>query len=291
MHITILTVGSRGDVQPIVALAAGIQRAGHTVRLATHINFETLVRQGGLEFARLERNAQAIVNSPEGQARLETTRNPIAFFRGFRALLGPMLHVGMEDALRACQGTDLIILGGPAFYIAQSVAEKLQLPFIQAYLQPLHPTTEFPSALFPMPFQGGRVLNYLSHSLGGQSFWQLMRPVVNEARRTFLDLPPLSLFGPFPEMIRRELPVLYGYSPSVLPKPRKWGDHLHVTGYWFLDDAQWAPPATLTNFLAAGPAPVYIGFGSMVVRDPRRMTDIVLRALKQSGQRGIMQRG
>lgn len=291
MEITILTLGSRGDVQPFVALGLGLQDAGFQVRVATHSSFENFVRRYGLDFAAVEGNPQSIVQGEEGRAWMETERNPFAFASGFRSLMGPVLHKAMRDGYLACQGSQALIFGGPAYYIGYSIAEKLGIPCMQAYVQPVHPTAAFPSALFPLPFKGGRSLNKLSHYLGGAVFWQLLRPVVNEARQEYLDLPPLSAIGPFPEMERRRIPTLYGFSPTVLPKPSDWAAWQHATGYWFLQDPEWTPPDDLLDFLAAGPAPVYVGFGSMSDRDPESMTGMVLQALKQAGQRGVLSTG
>jgi sterol 3beta-glucosyltransferase len=292
MHLTILTVGSRGDVQPMIALGVGLRRAGYDVRLATHAIFEPMVRLYGLDFAPLEGNPQAIMQDDEGQSWLESGRNPFRFISGFRRVMEGVIHQGVEDAWNACQDTDAIIITGPAFFVGYSIAEKLKLPFIQAYLQPIHPMTAYPSPIFPSPVkQGGPVYNFLSYLVGGQLFWQMARPAVNRARRQILQMPPLSRLGPFLQIHRAHLPVLYGYSPTVLPKPRNWGDWVHVTGYWFLDHPDWQPPAGLANFLSAGTPPIYIGFGSMAGRDAETMTAIVLEALKQNGKRGLLLTG
>jgi len=121
--------------------------------------------------------------------------------------------------------------------------------------------------------------------------WQMMRPIINEARRDVLNLQPYRVIGPWPEMLRTRMPVVYGYSEQVLPKPRDWPDFIHVTGYWFLHEHGWTPPRDLLDFLADGSPPVYIGFGSMVDRDPERITEIALNALRYSGQRAIFLRG
>lgn len=287
-RITIGTSGSRGDVQPFVAVGLGLAARGHAVRIATYASFESFVRSAGLDFAPVEGDPQAILAQQQGQAWVETGRRGSGFARGFRDLVGPALRQGTDDALAACADADLILFAGPTFYTFYSVAERLGLPFVQAYLQPIHPTRAFPSAIFPSRLGGHAATNYLSHVLGGQAFWQLMRPTVNDLRQTRLDLPALSLLGPFPQMMRHKLPVIYGYSPTILPKPSDWSDALHVTGFWFRPEEDWTPPPELAAFLAAGPPPVYAGFGSMVSRDAERLTAVVVEALRQSGQRGII---
>ncbi|OWY59323.1 UDP-glucose--sterol glucosyltransferase, partial [cyanobacterium TDX16] len=88
------------------------------------------------------------------------------------------------------------------------------------------------------------------------------------------------------------VPVLYSYSPSVVPPPADYPASVAVTGYWFLDDAQdWQPPADLLAFLDAGAPPVYVGFGSMAGTDAAAKTRLVIAALQQSGQRGVLASG
>lgn len=291
MHLTMLAVGSRGDVQPFVALGVGLQQAGHTVRLATHQPFESFVRGAGLDFAPVEGNPQAIVQSEEGRKWLQTERNPLNFARGFRALMGPLMQQALQDSLRAAEGTDAIIVTGSSYYFGDSVATKLNVPFVQAYVQPVHPTHDYPSALFPMASGGHRLINYATYLIGGQIFWQLLRPTVNEARRDLLGLPPHSRLGAFIDHMKQRLPVVYGFSEAVLPRPKNWQDFISVTGYWFYDEQGWTPPADLLDFLLDGAPPVYIGFGSMTDDDPARMTDIALTALKRAKQRGILLTG
>jgi UDP:flavonoid glycosyltransferase YjiC (YdhE family) len=105
-------------------------------------------------------------------------------------------------------------------------------------------------------------------------------------------LAAAPFWGPFNADCLQGCPILYGYSPSVIPKPSDWDDHTHVTGYWFLDpDDDWTPPAALAEFLQAGPPPVYVGFGSMSSRKPEQTADLILRAIAQAKQRAIMLSG
>lgn len=291
MRLVIVAVGSRGDVQPFVALGRGLAAAGYDVVVATHDNFRAFVEGHGLGFGSIGGDAQAIVRDGRGLEWIETGHNPLAFARGFRSLIGPHIQRGIVDAWRACEGADGIVCGGPGFYVGHSVAEKLRLPFIQTYLQPIHPTTAFQSPLFPTRVHLGGAFNLFSHVAAGLTFWHLLRPLLDEVRVRDLGLPRYSLSGPFVRLLRERAPVLYGYSPSVVPKPRNWGDFIRVTGYWFLDAPDWTMPADLSAFLAAGPPPVYIGFGSMGERDPAATTRLVLDAVARAGTRAILLSG
>jgi sterol 3beta-glucosyltransferase len=88
------------------------------------------------------------------------------------------------------------------------------------------------------------------------------------------------------------MPILYGFSPSVIPAPADWTGNTHVTGYWFVDEVKnWQPPSALIDFLQSGPAPVYIGFGSMSNRNPEQTADLVIQALERINQRAILLSG
>ena len=168
------------------------------------------------------------------------------------------------------------------------MATRLNLPFIQAYTHPFHPTTAFPNTLFPIPYRKSRILNLLPYLLFNLMERLAIRPHINSALRQ-VGIHPSSLS--FSKIMRSQLPVLYCYSPSVLPKAKSGGEWIDVVGYWVLEQEEWTPPPALIDFLAAGPAPVYVGFGSMVNRDPKGTTEIVLAALKKTGQRGLLLTG
>ena len=132
--------------------------------------------------------------------------------------------------------------------------------------------------------------NPISHRLTQQMIWQTTRAADKAAREQVLGMRPTGLFGPYRELAKSL--TLYGYSPSVVPKPADWDATQHVTGYWSLEPhAQWSPPEDLMRFLETGPAPVYIGFGSMGSRDPKASARLVLEALERSGQRGVLYSG
>jgi sterol 3beta-glucosyltransferase len=172
------------------------------------------------------------------------------------------------------------------------VAEKLRIPAIMSLPLPFYtPTSEFPVPFFA-DIRLGAWFNRFSYRLMGLSSG-MYGGTVNDFRRKTLDLPPIARFS---DLLRRgdgrPVPILYPYSPQVLPIPRDFPPHVHVTGYWFLDQAAgWQPALELTQFLAAGPPPVYIGFGSMGARQAEKRTRIVLDALGKSGQRGVLVRG
>lgn len=288
MKIMIIAPGSRGDVQPYIALGKGLKDAGHVVRFVSHQNFEKLVTSYGLDFWSVDSNVQDIVENDEMRERIEKGN--------FLSMMVQMAKEAQREAvifteggLAAGQGMDLVLAGMGGMYIGLAIAEKLDLPFLQAYVVPFTPTRDFSSVLtpkLPTPF------NRLSHGLTRQLMWQGFRSADTLARRKVLDIPLAPFSGPYNSKATRDMPILYGFSPSVIPVPSDWDGNIHVTGYWFVDEADdWTPPPALMNFLQDGPPPVYIGFGSLSNRNPEETADLVIRALKQINQRAILLSG
>ena len=291
MHITILTFGSRGDVQPFVALGVGLKQAGHAVKLVTYGRFADLAQAQGLDFHPVAGDIHAILQSDRGRDMLESGQNPISIALNSFKEMKPLIMDMFRDCWAGCQGSDLLVLGGPGYFAGTSIAEKLGIPQVEAYVQPLTPTKGFPSPMMPaLPWHWGWY-NKMSHYFGGQVFWQAMRPAINQVRRQQLGLKPYPLGGPFWKLYGQN-PVLYGFSPRLIPHQPDWGDFTHVTGYWFLERPDhWEPSRELMAFLEAGPPPVYVGFGSMNNRDPQATTKLVLDALAAANQRGILLSG
>jgi len=221
----------------------------------------------------------------------ESGGNPIRFLKTFSNMIDSLIRQFVGETLRASENADLIILtagGGFGLHAAQ----KLGIPYCQAFIQPFTPTTEFENPIFPeypswIPF-GRSTYNYQSYFLFQRLIWQFVGRTTNNIRKEMgLDL--LSVKGSIRRMICPEMDVLYGYSPSFIPTPRDWGPTFHVTGYWFLDSGQdYSPPAELVDFIESGPPPVFIGFGSMMNREPGKVTMMVVEALKKTRQRGII---
>ncbi len=291
MRIAIIAMGSRGDVQPYLALGKGLKAAGHSVRLITHENFEQLVTSHGVEFCPVKGNVQEVMESPELRELLERG-NFLAINKYTSKLVRDISIDWARDGLIACEGMDLLLAGVGGLYLAISLAEKLRIPFLQAYIFPFTPTTAFPAILLPQSISKlGGTVNRLSHHLFRQIVWQASRQADGLARQQVLNLPPAPFLGSYNSPMLRQYPTLYGLSPSVIPQPADW-HNTSVTGYWFLDEAaDWNPPATLYKFLASGAPPIYIGFGSMGSRNPGETADLVLAALERTGQRGILVSG
>jgi UDP:flavonoid glycosyltransferase YjiC (YdhE family) len=292
MRIVIIATGSRGDVEPYVALGAGLKKAGHYVRLVSHTNFAELILSQSLEFWPVEVDVQGIAQSQAMSDRLGGGN-----FLKVMSLMAKeaerSAHLLAKVGLSACLGMDIILTGLGGMYVGIALAEKLGLPLVQAHYTPFTPTRQFPSFLIPeTPFQLGGSFNRFSYQLARQVMWQGFRRADTLSRRNELELPAASFWGPYNGKFAKQNPVLYGFSPSVIPQPPDWGDDNQITGYWFLEAGDdWAAPQPLVEFLQAGPPPVYVGFGSMSNSKPEVMTRLVLDALAKTNQRGIILSG
>ncbi|MBP0448285.1 glycosyltransferase family 1 protein [Kitasatospora sp. RG8] len=285
MRILIATAGSRGDVAPFTGLGARLRAAGHEVAVATHDTFAGPVRAAGLEFRALPVDPRAELASTAGQRLLRAGAGPLAVLQLLR--LGRSFMPALGDGIAAAteQGADLLLTTSTTSALGQVVAEAAGIPTLGLYLQPLSPTREFAPAV-----TGTRSLGRTGNLLAGHAVQaatdRLFAPAVRRLRRR-LGLPARGV-----ARSRRHHPVLHGFSPVVVPRPADWRPGLDVAGYWWpRPDPGWQPPPELADFLAAGPPPVFVGFGSLVVPDPERVTATVLAAVRTARVRAVIQSG
>ncbi len=291
MRVVIIAMGSRGDVEPYIALGKGLKKAGHYVRVISHQNFDSLVRSHGLEFWAIEGNVQEIAQSAEMSERIEKGHF-LSVLSQMKKAAEAQAKGAIKTGVSACQGMDMVIAGVGSIFIAAPLAEKFNIPLLQAYYIPFTPTGEFPSFLFPkLPQWLGGSVNRFSYHIMRQIMWQGFRST-DKLTRKQLDLPASSFWGPYKRLQSQKLPVLYGYSPSLIPPAPDWDANTYVTGFWFLDEpSDWKPTQDLLDFLEAGSPPIYIGFGSMSSRNPEKTANLVLSALNETKQRAIMLSG
>jgi len=288
MHITILAAGSRGDIQPYLALGVGLQAAGHHVRLAAFRNFAPMVEPYGLEFWPVDADFQAILGGEDGQGLMSSSRNLVQLTRGIARTVGPILTQLGDDFWRACQGADLIFSGlnGVPFF-GFEFAQKLGVPCINGCVVPLLSTRAWPNPMWPLRANLGATYNRFTHAVIARLGWQIFGKPINTWRRATLGLPPISGAASYAQI--DQLPMAIGLSPSVIIKPADWPTWYEMTGYWWLPrPIDWTPPVELVRFLEAGDAPICFSFGSMSDANSDEITHIVLAALKRLNRRGIL---
>jgi sterol 3beta-glucosyltransferase len=288
LRITLLTGGSRGDIDPFLALGLGLRRAGHEVLLACNPEHEDRVRESGIDMFPFRGSLSSILETPDGREAHDPGGSLLRWLPALRRALRraeELFHGFVEDSYEACRDADAIV-ASPLGFGAPHIAEKLGIPYAWGLLQPLSPTRSFP--IFPAPrwLRGPGGVNRLSYGVAARIAWSLLRrPVLRW--RSEAGLPAISL-----RALRRRVrnaPAVYGFSREVLPQPADWPEQHHLTGYWFLDDQSgWSPPADLEEFLAAGSAPIYIGLDSLTAPDCRQLRRQVREALDRTGRRAVV---
>ncbi|KAF2023625.1 UDP-Glycosyltransferase/glycogen phosphorylase [Setomelanomma holmii] len=324
LNIVIQVVGSRGDVQPFVALGKILKETyGHRVRLATHPNFKDFVEENDLEFFS--------IGGDPSQLMAFMVKNP-SLMPGFRSLMDGDVGRRRKDVAEYIQGcwrscykagdgmnssarndgssessadnlreepaarsfvADCIIANPPSFAHIHC-AEKLGIPLHIMFTMPYSPTQAFPHPLANIQSSNAdpQLTNYLSYAMIELLSWQGLSDIINRFREKCLGLDPVSsIWGP--GMLQRlKIPHTYCWSPALIPKPKDWGPHISIAGFYFLNLASnYTPAADLQAFLDAGPPPVYIGFGSIVLDDPNAMTELIFDAVRKTGRRVLLSKG
>ncbi|KAK1415046.1 hypothetical protein QVD17_30815 [Tagetes erecta] len=291
LQIAMLIVGTRGDVQPFVAIGKRLQEYGHRVRLATHLNFKEFVKASGLEFFPLGGDPKVLAGYmvknkgflPSEPSELQIQRSQIKDIV-FSLLPACMDH---DPDTNVPFNVDAIIANPPA-YGHTHVAEALKVPLHIFFTMPWTPTSEFPH---PLSRVRQPVANRLSYQIVDALIWMGMRDIINEFRKKKLKLRPVTYLSGSNNS-PQDLPYGYIWSPHLVPKPKDWGPHIDVVGFCFLDLASsYIPPDSLVEWLEKGEKPIYIGFGSLPVQDPDGMTEIIVKALEVTAQRGIINKG
>ena len=297
MKVFIVTLGSRGDVQPYVALGKGLIAKGHAVMLCAPSSFEEFITEHGLQYGHMDNEILTLIDSDAGRNAMEESTGLFGWIKTYAALakkVKPMQTEMINNAGDAAAqfGPDLVIYH-PKAMAGPHIAEKYGVPRIMSVPLPIFtPTAEFPSMVFPNLNIGGWY-NKMTYTLSVKLAWMQYRSMINPWRKEKLGIE--SAGGSFNEMELangQPTPTIYPYSEHVVPRPTDWPDNTISPGYWFLDRLDdWQPPADLQAFLDAGPAPVYVGFGSMAGKDPARKAQAAIDALQKSGQRGLIATG
>lgn len=289
-----LAAGTRGDVQPFLALAVGLAGAGIPVVMAAAPRFRALVAARGIGFTHLEGNPSDLMAGASGSMAASLSGGALKGIRStarFLRTAQPEFRRMLESAAAACRPASAILAGLSSTW-GLSIAESLGVPCVLTMLQPFGRTHAFPSALLPVRGSLGAGYNALSYRVIEQAMWRPWRRATNDWREHTLGLSSLPAGGPWKALYASGFHCLYGFSPSIVPAPRDWPSAHAVTGYWFLDEPPgWAPRPALERFLSSGEPPLYIGFGSMGIGFGRDAFAVIDGALRLSGLRAVVQTG
>ncbi|KAF3328135.1 sterol 3-beta-glucosyltransferase UGT80A2 isoform X2 [Carex littledalei] len=293
MQIVILIVGTRGDVQPFLAIAKRLKELRHRVRLATHANFEQFVLDAGVEFYPLGGDPKVLAEYmvknkgflPSHPSEVQNQRNQIKDI-----VFSMHSACTKRDPVTGAPFKVDAIIANPPAYGHEHVAEALNVPLHVFFTMPWTPTGEFAHPLSRIKHPPGAAGYKLSYYVVDLMIWLGIRDIINDFRKTDLKLESIG----FNTVSENALNTPHGYiwSPSLVPKPKDWGPKVDVVGFCFLDLASnYTPPEELVKWLEAGEKPIYFGFGSLPVEEPEKLTETIVEALEARGQRGIINKG
>lgn len=281
LRVVFATVGSRGDVQPMLALAQSMVARGHVALIAAPPNFEPWVRSFGFEFAPLGVDTQVFL----AENRDIMTGKPVKMFRAMSRYFNEQFALQARQLKPACAQADAVIYGGLAFAVP-TVADYLNLPALGV----LYTTCILPSSQHPpigIPWHG------LPHWLNDFLWWanallgdSLGLKTLNTVRASF-DLPPV-------EHLRHHLfeqhPLVIAADEVLFPPDPLWQGRYPYANFIFFDDPATLDPE-LDAWLARGEAPVFVGFGSMLGKGTDRIERMIVEAVRATGRRCIVAAG
>jgi len=291
LNIGIFTYGTRGDVQPYIALALGLMDKGHEVTIAAPENFKSFVESYGITFHALYGDAEKYMNAPEGR-RILKSENTIKLMKYFFGVLYQVRVPLRKSYIEGFNKVDFIIANAATIPITSAIAEKQNKPMAFTYfMPPVIPTAEFPVADFD--FLNFPFYNKLTYKLVHLLFWKFLKPEVNEFRAE-LGLPVLKE-NLLTYVGRQKQLDLYCLSPSLIPRPKDWDPQHKITGFLTVpkrksDFADENPPG-LNEWLQQGEKPFYIGFGSNGVGNPEKFVNILTEILNKTNERILFYTG
>lgn len=254
MRILLLGMGSRGDVEPMLALGCRLQDSGYAVSLAAAADFRGLVEGRGLDFEPFSFDVQEGATSDLGRRWLggsssNQQREAYLMRQVVRYIAEPLA----DDLIRMVELADAFVASAMTFEAMEPLARRVGKPLVHTMFQPTWPTAHGPSSTFALRPETDSVLN-LAWSWGAAfAAWDVLRSPGGVMRRR-LRMPRAS-FREYVAAARRT-PTILAASPHVTPPAPNWGRAIRQTGFWFGEtDPSWAPPADLAAFLAPDPTP------------------------------------
>ena len=291
MKIAITTVGTRGDLQPYIALGLGLKSSGHEVLIVSAKNEESFVRNYGLDFYALDVDIQKIMEDGDVQ-QMAKGSNPLKFIishlRGTKSLKALMVKTQAE-IWNACKNTDIIIFhpGMPlGFFLAKEQNKKaiLATPF------PVVACKDYPSILFYALPRLGSYYNLLTHFIFDKVFWLLAKAPIKEFWNKNIKSKTNFSISPLKQQIESGELVLNGYSELLFAHSTEWPNNIKTTGSWIIEtEPNFIPAADLLDFIKNGDTPIYVGFGSMKDLDTFNNTlAVIIESLKITKQRAVV---
>lgn len=279
MRVLLSTIGSRGDVQPLVALALELRAIGQEVRLCVPPDFRDWIEQLGIPVTPIGPELRSTAKANPSATPLTPERR--------RQMVEGTVATQFETIMAAARGCDVIV-GATALQIAApSVAERMGIPYVfAAYCPTVLPSLHHAPPVLTMLGDAPATATTDHRDLWNKDArrWnETWGPLLN-SQRALLGLPPVSDVRRY---VLTDLPWLAA-DPTLAPWPDPTDNAVFQTGAWILPDERPLSPE-LEAFLDAGEPPIYFGFGS--IRAPETLSRVMIESARALGRRAIVSRG
>lgn len=286
--ITILCAGSRGDVQPYLALAIALKKLDKQVRIAITRNYKDLVRSYGIDVYSVDVDFESLNVDKNMIREAQRADNPIKMFFNFQKMKKYGIHM-VNHYYSACEGSEIIVYH-PGVAVGYFAAEQMGIPSVLASPFPLHKTKERPSVILYGKVKSTPIINLFSYSMLQSMLWMASEASLKPFWKTHFGKLPQRFGAPFERHTDARHPAVVSCSNFVFKRPADWNEHIHQHGYWFVEEPDdFHPSPELMAFLNSGEKPVYVGFGSMLGQDEaKNISETIIAGLSGIGRRAII---
>lgn len=287
MKVVFLTLGTRGDVQPYVALGKALIKSGQEAVVCTGKSFQGFVEQHGVSFYPAEIDFMEILKTPEGKAMFHGGGNLLKMKRFLKEVIMPGYQRTMNDFLEASKDADLIIYH-PKALAATDIAEFRKIPCICMPPVPIIvPISEFPSMAISASKNFGPTWNRLTYKISAFGLASFMK-MINQFRREELKLPKRKVTENYLDINGKSIPVVYPISASLFQDVTSWKDKVYLPGFFYLDNEEETLDEKIQNFLSKGTKPIVISFSSMPLKEPNGFLEMIKKVVDKTGERVIL---
>lgn len=286
-----MTLGSRGDVQPYVALSQEFIKNGHSAVICTGESFKGFIEEHGVEFARAESDLMAMLKTAGGKAAMNGgIKNIVKTLKYAKEVVNPAFRISLDDFWESAQGADVIIYH-PKVLAAADMAQALGIPCISMPPVPItYPITEFPNLAIAPTANWGKTLNKFSYKIIEKADAASLKDI-NDFRVKTLGLKKRKA-GEFAYKNGEQfIPIIYPISPSLFKDVVSWNNRVFLPGFFFLDTKAQVLDEKIEKFILKGGKPIIISFSSMPLKQPEIFKEKLIEAIKATDNRAIILTG
>lgn len=291
MRIAIFTLGSRGDVQPYVALGVEALKYNHEVVICTGESFKSFIEDNNIEFAKADLDLMALLQTEEGQEVFNNgTKHIIKAMKYAKEKVNPAYRKTMEQFYNCAKNADIIIYH-PKSFGAQDLALKLDIPCICISPVPfIYPIEEFPNLVVYSQGSLGKYINKLTYIPIKYADASNIKEI-NDFRKNVLNMPTRKSGIYAYNINNKPIPIVYPISKYLFEDVKTWDNRVYLPGFIFLENKEEKLDKEIYEFISKGSKPIVVSFSSMPIKNPHKFKETLVKALSKSNNRAIVLTG